>query len=107
MAQLLFAGAVVVVAVPLVPPVPLVAPVPLVPPVPLVAPVPLVPPVPLVAPEPPVPLVAPVPLEPLEAALPASGGVVNVQVELVGLHVAPRLMHLQFALVVHQPSMPG
>jgi hypothetical protein len=53
------------------------------------------------------PLVAVVPLEaPLLLCAPASGGIVKVQIELFILHVAPRLMHLQFASVVHHPSMP-
>jgi hypothetical protein len=63
---------------------------------------PLAVPLPLVVP--PAPLV---PVAPLEAVPPASGGVVNEHIKLVELHVAPRLWHLQFATVVHQPSMPA
>jgi hypothetical protein len=91
---LLLAGGSVAVPVPLDPP-----PVP-----PLVELVPLIEVVPLV---PLPPLDEPAPLVPPEPPLPPSGGVVNVHVKLVMLHVAPRLMHLQFASVVHQPSIPA
>jgi len=73
--------------------------------VPLIEVVPLVPLPPLEVPAPLEPV--PAPLVPPEPPLPPSGGVVNVHVKLVMLHVAPRLMHLQFASVVHQPSIPA
>ncbi len=49
-----------------------------------------------------------VPLDavPLDDPAPASGGVVNVQLNVCILQVAPRLLHLQSVSRVHQPSMP-